>query len=149
MPGGHTSQCSAESMVFAATTTSRGILLRVAFQDSCCFVGTRLSFSLTPSSFTGDSSKPFAESPTPVRRIIVTAEPVTSIDVTSADMLAELEHSLTESGIELRFAEMKDPVKDKLKRFELFDRFGAADFYPTIGSAVDAYLEEHAVVWKP
>ena len=90
-----------------------------------------------------------AESPTPVRRIIVTAEPVTSIDVTSADMLAELEHSLAESGIELRFAEMKDPVKDKLKRFELFDRFGAADFYPTIGSAVDAYLEEHAVDWKP
>jgi high affinity sulfate transporter 1 len=90
-----------------------------------------------------------AESPTPVRRIIVTAEPVTSVDVTSADMLAELQHSLTESGIELRFAEMKDPVKDKLKRFELFERFGAADFYPTIGSAVDAYLEEHAVDWKP
>jgi high affinity sulfate transporter 1 len=90
-----------------------------------------------------------AESPTPVRRIIVTAEPVTSIDVTSADMLAELEHSLTESGIELRFAEMKDPVKDKLRRFELFERFGPANFYPTIGSAVDAYLEEHAVDWKP
>jgi high affinity sulfate transporter 1 len=90
-----------------------------------------------------------AESPTPVRRIIVTAEPVTSIDVTSADMLTELEHTLTESGIELRFAEMKDPVKDKLRRFELFERFGAANFYPTIGSAVDAYLEEHAVSWKP
>jgi high affinity sulfate transporter 1 len=90
-----------------------------------------------------------AGSPTQVRRIIVTAEPVTSIDVTSADMLAELEHSLTESGIELRFAEMKDPVKDKLKRFELFERFGAADFYPTIGSAVDAYVKEHAVDWKP
>ena len=90
-----------------------------------------------------------AESPTPVRRIIVTAEPVTSIDITSADMLAELEHTLAQSGIELRFAEMKDPVKDKLKRFELFERFGAADFYPTIGSAVDAYLEEHEVDWKP
>jgi MFS superfamily sulfate permease-like transporter len=87
-----------------------------------------------------------AQSPTPVRRIIITAEPVTSIDVTSADMLAELEHSLTESGIELRFAEMKDPVKDKLRRFELLERFG--NFYPTIGSAVDAYLEEHAVSWK-
>jgi len=90
-----------------------------------------------------------AESPTPVRRIIVTAEPVTSIDVTSADMLAELEHTLSESGIELRFAEMKDPVKDKLRRFELFERFGAENFYPTIGSAVDAYLEEYAVDWKP
>lgn len=89
-----------------------------------------------------------AESPTPVRRIIVTAEPVTSIDVTSADMLAELAHILTESNIELRFAEMKDPVKDKLKRFGMFDRFGAAHFYPTIGSAVDAYLEEHAVDWN-
>src|ERR1041385_8753668 len=90
-----------------------------------------------------------AQSPTPVRRIIITAEPVTSVAFTSADMLAELEHSLTEAGVELRFAEMKDPVKDKLKRFELFDRFGAADFYPTIGSAVDAYLEEHAIDWKP
>jgi high affinity sulfate transporter 1 len=90
-----------------------------------------------------------AQSPTQVRRIIVTAEPVTSIDVTSADMLAELHHALTESGIELRFAEMKDPVKDKLKRFELFERFGPANFYPTIGSAVDAYLKEHAIGWNP
>jgi high affinity sulfate transporter 1 len=90
-----------------------------------------------------------AQSPTPVRRIIVTAEPVTDVDVTSADMLAELQHSLTQSGIELRFAEMKDPVKDKLKRFELFERFGPTNFYPTIGSAVDAYLEEHAVDRKP
>ena len=90
-----------------------------------------------------------AESPTPVRRIIITAEPVTSIDVTSADMLAELVQTLTESGIEVRCAEMKDPVKDKLKRFELFDRFGADNFYPTIGAAVDAYLEEHKVDWKP
>ena len=90
-----------------------------------------------------------AQSPTPVKRIIVTAEPVTSIDVTSADMLAELEQSLRESGIEIRFAEMKDPVKDKLKRFELLERFGAANFHPTIGAAVDAYLDEHSVDWKP
>ena len=87
-------------------------------------------------------------SPTPVRRIIVTAEPVTSIDVTSADMLAELEHTLSQSGIELRFAEMKDPVKDKLRRFELFDQLGGANFHPTIGSAVDAYLKEHVVDWN-
>ena len=90
-----------------------------------------------------------AQSPTPVKRIVVTAEPVTSIDVTSADMLAELEQALRESGVEMRFAEMKDPVKDKLKRFELFERFGAASFHPTVGAAVDAYLEEHAVDWRP
>jgi high affinity sulfate transporter 1 len=88
-----------------------------------------------------------AQSPKPVRRIVIAAEPVTSIDVTSADMLAELEQALRESGIELRFAEMKDPVKDKLKRFEMLERFGPMQ--PTIGAAVDAYLEEHAVDWKP
>jgi high affinity sulfate transporter 1 len=90
-----------------------------------------------------------ARSPTAVRRIIVSAEPVTSVDVTSADVLAELSRTLTAAGIELRFAEMKDPVKDKLKRFELLERLGAASFYPTLGAAVDAYLEEHAVDWKP
>ncbi len=86
-----------------------------------------------------------AQSPTPARRIVVAAEPVTSIDVTSADMLAELERSLRESGVEFRFAELKDPVKDKLLRFEILERFGP--MYPTIGAAVDAYLEEHAVDW--
>ena len=90
-----------------------------------------------------------ASSPTPVRRIIVAAEPVTSVDVTSADTLAELEQTLRASSIELHFAEMKDPVKDKLKRFELLARFGSRNFHPTIGAAVDAYLEEHAVDWRP
>jgi MFS superfamily sulfate permease-like transporter len=90
-----------------------------------------------------------AQSPTPVKRVVVTAEPVTSIDVTSADMLRELVQTLSASHVELRFAEMKDPVKDKLKRFELFERFGTAGFHPTVGAAVDAYLEEHKVDWKP
>ncbi len=90
-----------------------------------------------------------AASPTPVRRIVVTAEPVTSVDVTSADMLAELEHTLRESGIELHFAEMKDPVKDKLKRFELLEQFGPDVFHPTLGAAVDDYLADHAVDWQP
>ena len=90
-----------------------------------------------------------ASSPTPVRRIVVTAEPVTSIDITSADMLAELEATLRADGVELCFAEMKDPVKDKLRRFELFERFGDARFHPTVGAAVDAYVAEHSVDWTP
>jgi high affinity sulfate transporter 1 len=90
-----------------------------------------------------------AACPTPVRRVVVAAEPVTSVDVTSADMLAELERTLSASRIELRFAEMKDPVKDKLKRFELLDQLGTDIFHPTVGAAVDAYLAEHAVDWKP
>ncbi|GLK95077.1 SulP family inorganic anion transporter [Achromobacter insolitus] len=80
-------------------------------------------------------------SPTPVRRVVVAAEPVTSVDVTSADMLRELSRSLAQQGAALHFAEMKDPVRDKLKRFELTEIFGDDRFHPTVGSAVDSYLE--------
>ena len=79
----------------------------------------------------------------------MTAEPVTSVDVTSADVIAELQKTLTASQIELHFAEMKDPVKDKLKRFGLFDLLGPNIFHPTIGAAVDDYLEKYAVDWEP
>jgi high affinity sulfate transporter 1 len=90
-----------------------------------------------------------AASPTPVRRVIVAAEPVTSVDVTSADVLISLWKTLQASQIELRFAEMKDPVKDKLKRFQLLDQLGTDIFHPTVGAAIDAYLTEHSVDWRP
>jgi MFS superfamily sulfate permease-like transporter len=75
-----------------------------------------------------------------VYRVVVAAEPVTSVDVTSADMLRELSRTLGEHGIALHFAEMKDPVRDKLRRFELMDVIGEDRFHPTVGSAVDAYV---------
>ena len=67
---------------------------------------------------------PVASTPKPVRWVVVAAEPVTSIDVTAADKLGDLDEALQAAGIELCFAEMKDPVKDKLKRFGLFSRLG-------------------------
>jgi MFS superfamily sulfate permease-like transporter len=88
-----------------------------------------------------------ATSPTPVRWLVVAAQPVTSVDVTSADMLAELDETLHAAGIELCVAEMKDPVKDKLKRFGLFARLGETAFFPTMGAAVSRYLETHPVDW--
>ncbi|MBR1121721.1 sulfate permease [Bradyrhizobium lablabi] len=86
-----------------------------------------------------------AESPTPVRWFVVAAEPVTSVDVTAADELAELDDKLRAMGIELCFAELKDPVKDKLKRFGLFARFGDQGFFATVEEAVSRYLHAHNV----
>jgi high affinity sulfate transporter 1 len=81
-----------------------------------------------------------AKSAAPVRWLVVTAEPVTNVDVTAADMLTELDEALDRAGIQLCFAELKDPVKDKLKRFGVFDRIGEPFFFPTIEAAVDGYL---------
>ncbi|VVP12205.1 SulP family inorganic anion transporter [Pseudomonas fluorescens] len=84
-----------------------------------------------------------AASPTPVRWLVIAAEPITSVDVTSADMLAELDETLRAAGIKLCVAEMKDPVKDKLKRFGLYTLLGEAAFFPTIDDAVDGYLQKY------
>src|SRR3984957_2581803 len=56
------------------------------------------------------------KSPTLVRWLVVAAQPVTSVDVTAGDTLAELDKALHAQGIELYFAELKDPVKDKMKK---------------------------------
>jgi high affinity sulfate transporter 1 len=92
--------------------------------------------------------KAVAESPTPVKWVVVAAEPVTDIDITAADMLAELDAELHRAGMDLCFAEMKDPVKDHLKRYGLFAKLGTDNFFPTIGQAVDRYLGVHNVQWK-
>lgn len=89
-----------------------------------------------------------ATSPTPVRWLVVAAEPVTSVDVTACDVVAELDRSLHAQGIEFCFAELKDPVKDKLKRFGLFAQLGEHYFFPTIGVAVARYLETNNVEWE-
>lgn len=86
-----------------------------------------------------------AEAPTPTRWFMIAAEPMISVDVTAADMLVELDEELESLGIKLGFAEMKDPVKDKLKRFGIYDRFS---YFPTLGSAVSLYREQHDVAWS-
>lgn len=88
-----------------------------------------------------------AKAPAPVRWLVVAAEPVTSVDVTAGDMIGELDKALHATGIEFCFAELKDPVKDKLKRFGLFTQLGEECFFPTLGAAVSRYLEIHDVDW--
>jgi len=88
-----------------------------------------------------------AEAPTPTKWVVVTAEPITDVDTTAADILAELDNQLHESGMDLFFAEMKGPVKDLLKRYGLFNRLGEDNFFPTIEQAVERYRTTHKIGW--
>lgn len=87
------------------------------------------------------------ESPDPVKRVVVAAEPITDLDSTAADMLAALDHELETQGVELAFAELKDPIKDRLRLFGLVETIGNERFYPTIGIAVRSFVEEHKIDW--
>jgi len=83
----------------------------------------------------------------PVRWVVVAAEPITDVDTTAAEMIHELDEELAARGTELAFAEMKDPVKDRLERYGLRKKIGHAFFFPTIGVAVKAYLRAFEIEW--
>jgi MFS superfamily sulfate permease-like transporter len=80
-----------------------------------------------------------------VRWVVIASEPITGVDTTALDELIELDDHLAKHGVSLRFAEMKGPVKDHLIRFGLGERFPPDHFFPTLGTAVDAYLLETGV----
>ncbi|HSS59659.1 MAG TPA: SulP family inorganic anion transporter [Solirubrobacteraceae bacterium] len=83
-----------------------------------------------------------------VRWILVAAEPVTDIDVTGGETLGALNEELEAAGIALAFAELKDPVRERLRRYGIEDAIGADRFFPTLGVAVAAYLGETGVDWR-
>jgi high affinity sulfate transporter 1 len=83
----------------------------------------------------------------PVRVVVVTAEPVTDIDTTAAEMLDELLIDLAERDVELRFAELKGHVRDRLDDYGMLERFGPLGFARTTGEAVRQYVESTGVRW--
>ncbi len=77
----------------------------------------------------------------PPRWIVVAAEPITDVDTTAADMLEDLDESLNGRGISLIFAEMKDPVRAKIERYELTRTIDPLHFFPNIESALVAFAQ--------
>jgi hypothetical protein len=53
-------------------------------------------------------------------------------------MLEDLDESLNRQGISLVFAELKDPVLKKIKRYELTRTIDPTHFHPTTDSALEA-----------
>ena len=76
------------------------------------------------------------------------AEPITDVDSTAAEVLADLCGELERNGIDLAFAELKGPVKDRMRIYGLLDRIGEDRVYPTIGLAVRAHVARHGVDWR-
>jgi MFS superfamily sulfate permease-like transporter len=83
----------------------------------------------------------------PARWVVVTAEPITSVDATSADMLRELVGDLESREVTLAFAELKGHVRERLERYGLVDMIGIDHFYRTIGEVVKAYVAAERVPW--
>jgi high affinity sulfate transporter 1 len=74
-----------------------------------------------------------------IERVVLAAEPVTGIDTTALDELVELDEWLNRRGVDLVFAELKGPVKDKLLQYGMGSRFSSEHFHPTVSEAVRAF----------
>ena len=97
--------------------------------------------------FVEDLQRVIEERPEPTTCVIITAEPITDIDTTAADALKELVDHLATRGIELRFAELKGTVRERLERYEVFDQDAHRFAARTVGEAVKQYLGEQQVPW--
>jgi len=82
-----------------------------------------------------------------VRWVVVAAEPVTDIDTTAAETLREILDEFDARDIHLAFAELKGPVKDRLRTYGLYDRIGDEHFHPTLGRATSEYVRASGVRW--
>jgi MFS superfamily sulfate permease-like transporter len=85
----------------------------------------------------------------PPRWIVIAAEPITDVDTTAADMLAELDDELNAAGTSLVFAELKDPVREKLQRYELIGPLNPDHFFATLDAALTAFRQQTGADWKP
>jgi MFS superfamily sulfate permease-like transporter len=83
----------------------------------------------------------------PVRWVVIAAEPITDVDTTAAAMLDRLQAELAEEGIVLAFAELKDPVRERLRRYGALAHLPDELRFPTIGAAVSGYLRATGESW--
>jgi len=109
-------------------------LLIVRWDAPLFFANASLFRDLVRTLITQTESKPIW--------VLVTAEPVTDVDTTAADMLADLVQELNAADIHLIFAELKTPIKEKIVLYSLLDTIEERHFYPTVEVAVEAFLDE-------
>jgi high affinity sulfate transporter 1 len=96
-----------------------------------------------------DQVRRLARSDPPPTWIVIAAEPVTDVDTTASDVLEDLDEELNARGISLVFAELKDPVRQKIERYGLTRTISPRHFFPTAEAAVSAFRQRTGAQWAP
>jgi MFS superfamily sulfate permease-like transporter len=96
----------------------------------------------------GEALRAIAEQREGLRWLVIAAEPITDVDTTASDMLQELDVWLNERRVSLVFAEMKDPVREKIERYDLTRTIDPAHFFRTLDEAVAEYVRQTGATWQ-
>ncbi len=76
-----------------------------------------------------------------LQAVLLNLEACPEMDVTSLEMLQELQNELHDSSIDLYFVRVADPVRDLFGRSGFLDRLGERRIFPGVDVAVDAFLD--------
>ncbi len=96
----------------------------------------------------GEAMRAIAEQREGLRWLVIAAEPITDVDTTASDLLQELDVWLNERGVSLIFAEMKDPVREKIERYQLTRTINPEHFYRTLEEAVAQHVRQTGATWQ-
>jgi MFS superfamily sulfate permease-like transporter len=80
--------------------------------------------------------------PADLRAVVLDIGATADLDVATTDMLATLFTALRESGIELRLAQVRSPVRDRMRRTGLVDLIGEEHWFLSDSAAVAAPIVE-------
>lgn len=80
-------------------------------------------------------------SPTPVEWFVLNAEANVEVDITAVDALDELRTELGRRGIVFALARVKQDLRAELAAAGLVERVGGERIFPTLPTAVQAYVE--------
>ena len=76
--------------------------------------------------------------------VLIDGESMNDIDATAVITLKEFQGQLQQTDIQIRFARVKTQVMGVMKRGGLEEAIPAEHFYPSVHSAVDAFLAEQS-----
>ncbi len=74
--------------------------------------------------------------------VVLQCEAVTDIDVTAAEVLEDLDEELNAAGVHLAFAELRDRLRDLVRRYGLHSTLDEAHFYGSVEDAVADLRDE-------
>jgi MFS superfamily sulfate permease-like transporter len=75
----------------------------------------------------------------PPRAVLLDLEATSHLDLSTADMLAELAGELKAEGVDLMLANVRGPVRDLLRRSGVTQTIGEERIYPSIEEGVKAF----------
>lgn len=92
--------------------------------------------------FFRDNVLSWAEQKPNLKKVVIDAQPLNQIDSSALYMLLELIKHFNKNNVDVVFAGVKGPVRDKFRRAKVARKLGTNHFYMNVGEAVEYHFNK-------